>query len=226
MTAADQARAFARLHHGTGPLVLPNAWDAMSARVPVSADLEAGYGSSPVRVAKLVQRVVDVGINLEDSRAGRLLALGDQVERLAACRTAAQRAGVSIYLNARTDVYGHRVGSPDTRLAEVLRRGAAYLRAGADGLFVPGVTDDATMRALAAEFSGPLNVLATPQMPSAAHLAALGVARVSPGSGPVRSVMGLVRRLAGEWQAAGTFSRLGGDAVPYDQANDLFLRPD
>lgn len=275
MTAADQARAFARLHQGPDPLVLPNAWDAMSARVfeavgfaavgttsagmafqlgcpdgehmpvdelvaslsrivrtvrvPVSADLEAGYGASPARVAELVRRMADVGvvgINLEDSRAGRLLSIRAQEERLAACRTAAQRAGVPIYLNARTDVYWHRVGSPDTRLAEALRRGAAYLGAGADGVFVPGVTDDATMRALAAEFSGPLNVLATPQMPGVAHLAALGVARVSTGSGPVRSVMGLLRRLAGEWQAAGTFSGLGGDALPYDEANDLFLRPD
>lgn len=275
MTAGDQARAFARLHQGTAPLVLPNAWDAMSARVfeaagfaavgttsagmafqlghadgehmpvdellaslsrivrtvrvPVSADLEAGYGSSAARVAELVRRVVDVGvagINLEDSRSGGLLTLGDQVERLAACRTAAERAGVPLYLNARTDVYWHRVGSPDTRLAEALRRGAAYLGAGADGVFVPGVTDEATMRALAAGFSGPLNVLATPRTPDVAQLAVLGVARVSTGSGPVRSVMGLLRRLAGEWQAAGTFSGLGGDALPYDDANDLFLRPD
>ena len=270
MSQSERASQFKVLHQAGRPLVLPNAWDAMSARVfeaagfpaigttsagmafqagfpdgerlpapellsglarivravavPVTADLEAGYADEPSGVADLVRQALAagiVGINLEDWRDGQLVPLERQVARLAACRAAADGAGVPLFLNARTDVYWHEVGPSATRLDHAVRRGAAYLAAGADGVFVPGTEDEFTVRALALGLAGPLNVLAGPQS-DASRLAALGVARISTGSGPVRAVMGLLAHLALEWKTRGTFGGMGEGAIPYGEANRLF----
>jgi 2-methylisocitrate lyase-like PEP mutase family enzyme len=193
--------------------------------VPVTADIEAGYGATPEEVAATVTEVVAtgvVGVNIEDSpgvAGAPLLDPGAQADRLAAARDAARAAGIDLCLNARTDVYLASVGEPSGRLAATLARAQRYAAAGADVLFVPGVVDPETIRALV---DGPLpvNVMAHPGAPTVAELAALGVARISVGSGIAQAAYGLAAAAARELLGDGTYGRLA-EALGYGELNDL-----
>ncbi|HET8844605.1 MAG TPA: isocitrate lyase/phosphoenolpyruvate mutase family protein, partial [Ktedonobacteraceae bacterium] len=115
-------------------------------QVPVTADIEAGYGSTPQELAQTIQKVIATGvagINLEDSQGvfKPLYSLEEQCERLAAARTAAEQANLALFINARIDTYLFQIGEEQTRLEETVRRARAYLQAGASGIFVPGVVD-------------------------------------------------------------------------------------
>lgn len=211
-------------------------------RVPVTADVEAGYGSSPQAVAETARAVIEVGavgLNLEDSTdptppgpdalagGGDAFALADleaQLEKIRAVVEAGEEARVPLVVNARTDLYWRSLGDPAWRFEETVRRATAFLGAGADCVFVPGVGDAETISALAREIPGPLNVLAGPASPSTSALAALGVRRVTVGSGPARAVMGLVRRMGRELLEEGTYSSITEGAIPYPEANSLFSR--
>jgi 2-methylisocitrate lyase-like PEP mutase family enzyme len=193
---------------------------AARVRVPVTADMEAGYGRTPESAAATARAVIAagaVGLNLEDAAGdggGALLDDQLQIERVRATREAAEAAGVPLVINARTDVYLSRIGAPETRLGHAARRLNAYRAAGADCLFAPGVVDRATIAALVREVAGPLNVLAGPGCPPVPELEALGVRRLSLGSGVIRATLGLVRRICAELQGPGTFSALLGEGVP------------
>ena len=198
--------------------------------VPVTADMEAGYGRRPEDAAATVRAAIEagaVGMNFEDSPGERgepLLDEALQVERVRAAREAAVASGVPFVLNARTDVYLESVGAPETRLAHAVRRLNAYRAAGADCLFAPGVTDAATIGTLVKEVRGPLNVLAMATSPPVPELERLGVARVSLGSGPMRAGLAVLRRLAQELRVAGTFGALAG-AIPHAEVNKLLEGP-
>ena len=188
-------------------------------RVPVTADMEAGYGRTPQAAAETAREVIAagaVGMNLEDAPADGdgLFDVALQAERVRAARESAEAAGVPLVINARTDVFLASIGAPETRLSHAVRRLNAYRAAGADCLFAPGVTDRATIATLVREVGGPLNVLAGPGCPPVPELEALGVRRLSLGSGVMRATLGLVRRIAGELQGPGTFAALFGDQVP------------
>ena len=192
---------------------------AARVRVPVTADMEAGYGRTPQAAAETAREVIAagaVGMNLEDAPAdgGGLFDVALQAERVRAARESAEAAGVPLVINARTDVFLASIGAPETRLSHAVRRLNAYRAAGADCLFAPGVTDRATIATLVREVGGPLNVLAGPGCPPVPELEALGVRRLSLGSGVMRATLGLVRRIAGELQGPGTFAALFGDQVP------------
>ena len=272
-TRSDLATAFRRLHHpGDGSiLVLPNAWDALSAaliehsgaraiattsagvswslgrpdgqgvardemleavrriadavQVPVTADVESGYGSgSPEDVAQTVRGAVDagaVGINLEDSPGGGGVPLRnpeEQAERIAAARGA---GGRELFINARVDVYLKEVGAESGRLDETIRRARTYAAAGADGVFVPGVVDASIIALLVQSIAAPLNIMASYGAPSVAELAALGVARVSVGPAITRAAMATIRTAARELLDVGTYDALVG-GVPFAEANALF----
>ncbi|MGW4565208.1 isocitrate lyase/PEP mutase family protein, partial [Streptomyces sp. NPDC004561] len=250
----DAALAFRALHVPGRPLVLPNAWDAVSAavveeagaaavattsaglawalgaadgdrldrdraldavaritaavRVPVSADIEGGYAEDPAGVAGTVRAVLAagaVGVNIEDARhtadGAPLRPVAEQAERVAAARAAADAAGVPLFVNARIDTFLRGAGGVDL----TLERAAAFRAAGADGVFVPGAVDPGTIKELVAGIDGPLNVMVAPGAPSVAELAALGVARISAGSGLAQAAHALVRRAARELLGAGTY---------------------
>ena len=128
--------------------------------------------------------------------------------------------GGTYVVNARTDVFWLGALVAGARMDETLRRAEAYARAGADGIFVPGLTErDDISRAVRA-IALPLNVLAGPKTPPAADLAGLGVKRLSLGSGPMRATLGLLRQIAREVLDHGTYGFLK-EAVPYDDANQL-----
>ncbi|RUL93414.1 isocitrate lyase/phosphoenolpyruvate mutase family protein [Verrucosispora sp. FIM060022] len=153
--------------------------------VPVTADLERGYGLPPV---ELVQRLLDagaVGLNLEDSAPndGALVDPQEQAELLAGVRAAADAAGVPIVINARTDVFLRKHGEPAGRLDEAIRRARRYLAAGADCVYPIMLADPTELRTFVEAVAAPVNVLARPAAPVPAELAALGVARISYGPG-------------------------------------------
>ncbi|MEU3552777.1 isocitrate lyase/PEP mutase family protein [Streptomyces fragilis] len=193
---------------------------ASAVAVPVTADIEGGYGQSPAEVAETVARVLDsgvVGVNIEDgTRPPRALA-----DRIEASREAARKAGVDLFVNARTDTYLRGLGDPATRLGDTLARARTYVEAGADGVFVPGVTDPAVIAELAAGLTVPLNVMAGPGAPPVAELGALGVARVSLGPGVALAAYAAARRAALDLHGTGGYDSLDG-ALAYPELDALF----
>ena len=287
-TMREKAEHLRALHRGPDVLVLPNAWDVMSARVfedggfaavattsagvayslgypdgerlgrdemaevttrvaaavsiPVTADVETGYGATPEAAAETALAVIEagaVGLSLEDAAdpippgpdappgggaAFQLVPLEAQEEKIRAVVEAGEAAGVPLVVNARTDLFWRGLGDPGWRFSETVLRANAFLAAGADCVFVPGLPDLERIRALAREIGGPLNVLAGPGAAPIGALAEAGVRRVSVGSGPARAAMGLVRRIGRELLESGTYDSIAEGAVPYHEANALFGR--
>jgi 2-methylisocitrate lyase-like PEP mutase family enzyme len=199
---------------------------AAALNVPVTADVEAGYGDRPEDAAQTTEAVIEsgaVGINLEDASGNASHPLVDlplQLEKIAAVRQAAQTAGVPIVLNARTDVYLLQVGPPEKRYDQALQRLTAFRDAGADCVFLPGVRDSATIGRMVRDLNFPLNILAGPGSPSIPELQKLGVARVSLGSSPMRATLGLLQRMADELKASGTYRFLE-NAPSHDAVNRM-----
>ncbi|QEC47013.1 isocitrate lyase/phosphoenolpyruvate mutase family protein [Baekduia soli] len=167
--------------------------------LPVTADLESGYGETPAEVGETVGRAIAagaVGCNLEDGVPGATLLRDaqDAARRVQAARERADREGVPVVINARTDVYLR--GADDAEAA--LLRGRAYAAAGADCVFVPGVIERETIRALVEGIPAPVSVLARPGAPSVSELEALGVARVSFGPGPMGAALAALARTASQ----------------------------
>jgi 2-methylisocitrate lyase-like PEP mutase family enzyme len=203
---------------------------ARAVRIPVSADIESGFGQTPKEVGENVRTVLQagaVGVNLEDGTGNvsdPLNPISLASERIHVAREAAASAGLAVVVNARTDVFLDSVGPPETRFDEVVARTNAYRQAGADCLFVPGVTDVSTIERLVRAIEGPVNVLAAAQSPPLSELQRLGVARVSLGSGPMRATLGLLRRITRELEGSGTYRALTEGALSYREANELFER--
>ncbi len=225
---SEKAARLRALHAGPGMLVLPNAWDAASAKtfeaagfaalattsggvamalgfrdheqapvdemaasagritaavsVPVSVDFEAGYQLAPAAIVERLLVAGAAGMNLEDSdhHGGQKLVEADaHAERLAAVKAAARAAGVDLFLNARVDVFIHKLGSPDEQLAEGLRRARLYKQAGADSIYPITLSDEMMIKALV-EAAGTININVRRGGPlSLDRLAALGVRRVT-----------------------------------------------
>ncbi len=194
--------------------------------VPVTADVEAGYGPTPadvVQTAKAVVAAGAVGMNFEDSissQPGTLVDVSLQVERIQAIK---QALGDNIVLNARTDVFLDSIGPPPERLDHTIRRANAYREAGADCLFVPGVRDPQTITKLVERINGPLNILTGPGAPSIPELAKLGVARVSFGSGLARVMLTRLRDDLAEIMSRGTCAALNTSTLSHAEVNQLFL---
>jgi 2-methylisocitrate lyase-like PEP mutase family enzyme len=278
MSATSQrqrAEALRELHAGPGLLLLPNAWDVVTARlmeaagfpavattsagiawalgypdgerisrgemlaiirrisaavrVPVTADVEAGYGSSPTAAAETARGVIAagaVGLNLEDgTSAGDLLDVGLHVERIRAAREAGVTARVPLVINARTDAFAVKAWDSARRFAEAVRRATAYHAAGADCLFVPHVSDGDTIGRLAQELPGPLNVIAGPPAPPLGELERLGVRRASLGPRVVQAALGTVRRVVTELRQRGTYEALADLMIPFAELQQLVARP-
>jgi 2-methylisocitrate lyase-like PEP mutase family enzyme len=187
---------------------------ASAVKLPVTADVESGYGDRPEDAAATASDVIEagaVGMNLEDATGDftrPLAELSLQVERIRAVREIAINVEVPLVLNARTDVYLLEVGEPAKRYDETFRRLQAFRDAGADSLFIPGVRDAATIGRLVADLRCPVNILAVPGSPSVPELSKLGVARVSLGSGPMRATLGFLRRLVEELHMTGTYESM------------------
>jgi 2-methylisocitrate lyase-like PEP mutase family enzyme len=200
---------------------------AEAVEVPVTADVEAGFGSTPEEVADTAREVIAagaVGMNLEDGVEGKPELLADvnrQKEIIRAVLKVAEGAGVPFVLNARTDIFLYGIGPAETRLARAIERLNDYHASGAPVLFAPGVKDKETISQLARGLSGPLNILATVDTPPVAELQRLGVARVSVGSGPMRATLGFLGRMARQLRDEGAFTLMTEGALPHADANRL-----
>ena len=277
MTAQGRkAEELRKLHGGPLVLVLPNAWDAASARVleelgfpaiattsagvafalgypdgqrvsrdemldvvariaravrvPVTADMEAGYGITSKDMAETAKAIVAagaVGLNLEDvtgDTESSQVDMAQQVEKIRAIRETSASLGVSLVINARTDVYLMPIGPEATRFERTVERGRAYRAAGADCVFAPGVKERDLIEKLVKAIGAPLNILVTPGCPSIPELRKIGVARASVGSGVIRSSLGLVRRIGKELLETGTYSTVFEGAIPFAEVNGLLER--
>jgi 2-methylisocitrate lyase-like PEP mutase family enzyme len=168
--------------------------------VPVSADLERGFGEDAAAVAVTVAGAIAagaVGCNLEDGLPdGTLRPAAEHAERVAAARAAGEEAGVPLVINARTDVFLEAIGAPEERVELALERGRAYAEAGGDCIFVPGACDAQEISRLVEGMGAPVSLLAVPGLPDPPELARLGVARLSQGPGSLRVAMDALRAFA------------------------------
>jgi 2-methylisocitrate lyase-like PEP mutase family enzyme len=260
---------FQRLHQGPTLLILPNAWDAGSARlieslgaraiattsaglawsrgypdgnalpndqliaatrdiartigVPLSIDIEEGYSDNAGAVAQLAAGVMDAGaagINIEDGAGSPELLC----TKVAAIRDAASRSEIDLFINARTDVYLRGIARGNEAVEQVIDRAARYRAAGADGLFVPGLSDGEAMATIAAAIDPmPLNIMAVPGLPPIEALQKYGVRRLSAGSSIAQAAWGLTSRLAAGF-LAGDVGGMFGAAAEYGKMNALFTR--
>jgi 2-methylisocitrate lyase-like PEP mutase family enzyme len=263
------AETFHSLHKQNDMLILPNAWDASSAkviedagakaiatssagvawalgyldgdvvpprlvadlaaritdaiRIPLSVDFEGAYTKHPAKVAENLKPIIDagaVGLNIEDGEGTPEL-LAKKIEK---ARKAAESAGVNVFINARTDVYLAEIGSPQSRVGETVKRAARYRDAGADGVFVPGLSDPSAIRAIVAEVKMPVNVMAYPGLPLAKELQKLGVKRLSSGTAIPQMIWSRVAELAKGFLATGDSKPLFKNSMPYGKLQKLFMR--
>jgi 2-methylisocitrate lyase-like PEP mutase family enzyme len=187
-----------------------------SVLVPVSIDLEAGYGDTPDAAARSATEVLKagaIGINIEDGLVAgkRQLVVPEQhAAKIEAVREAAQKFGIDLFINARTDPFLLKFGSPDECLNEAARRAMVYAEAGADGIFVPGLTDLALIEKFVPLTPLPVNIMVTRGIPEISDLARVGVRRVSLGPWPMMAAMRVIGQAAAAVAARkqyGTFLR-------------------
>jgi 2-methylisocitrate lyase-like PEP mutase family enzyme len=192
---------------------------ARAVSVPVTADLESGYGD-PGATAEAAIAAGAVGLNLEDgtSDGEPIRPVDEAAAAVAAVREAGDRAGVPLVINARTDVFLRGDGSVD----EAAGRGNAYLQAGADCVFAIGVADRETIASLVGAIDGPVSVLARAGGPSVTELEALGVRRVSIGPWAMRAASSLTRRIGEQLLREGTYAFA--EWEPYPDLNTLLSR--
>jgi 2-methylisocitrate lyase-like PEP mutase family enzyme len=203
---------------------------ARAVSVPVTADMESGYGTSPADMAEMARALVDagaVGLNLEDVTGddeGSHVEIALQTEKIAAVREASAAAGVPLVINARTDVYLMPIGPEETRFERTAERLRTYRKAGADCVFAPGIREKETIARLVRAVDAPLNILLQPGGPTVAELEKFGVARASIGSGTMRAALGTARKFAKALSEYRDHAEFMKDAVPYDEVNRLLGR--
>jgi 2-methylisocitrate lyase-like PEP mutase family enzyme len=189
-----------------------------SVSVPVSIDLEAGYGDTPDAAAQSASKVLEagaIGINIEDGLSGgrrQLVSPERHAAKIKAVRDAAQKLGINLFINARTDPFLLKFGSPDQCLNEAARRAKAYADAGADGIFVPGLGDLALIEKFVQLTPLPVNIMVTQGVPEIPDLARIGVRRVSLGPWPMMAAMRVIGQAAAAVAASkqyGTFLQPG-----------------
>lgn len=263
----SKASTFRQLHDHSTPLLLPNAWDAGSARLieaqgasaiattsagfawalgypdgrklpfdeviaavrrivrvleaPLSVDIENGYSDDPKTVADHVMQLVDLGIagiNIEDGPDPASL-LAAKIESI---REAVAKAGLDLFVNARSDVFLASLVEKARQPQEAIARGDLYASAGADGLFLPALVQPSDIEAIAGAIRLPLNVMALPGLADAATLGKLGVRRLSAGSGISQVVLGRAKAMAADFLAHGRSEPLDDRPLPYSEIQHLF----
>lgn len=198
-------------------------------KVPVTADIEAGYGNTLDEIIDSLTKIIStgiVGINIEDSLdlSPELIDEMEFCERIAAIRALSDSLGFHLVINARTDSFYTSTGSLQEKLTESIRRGNKYREAGADCIFVQPVWDKQTIATLVKEINAPINILANPGIgagilpPSVRELQDLGVARLSLGSSVMKATLALMKKIADELLEKGTYSVLMDTLTPLPEA--------
>jgi 2-methylisocitrate lyase-like PEP mutase family enzyme len=196
--------------------------------VPVTVDIEAGYGNNVDEIIASVKKIVAtgiVGINIEDSidLNPELVDETEFCERISAIRALSDSLGFHLVINARTDAFYTSSGSPREKLSESIRRGNKYREAGADCIFVQPVWERGTISTLVKEINAPINILSNPAIgaglpPSVRELQDLGVARLSLGSSLMKATLALIKKVADELSEKGTYGILFDTLAPLPEA--------
>lgn len=277
-TQQQQAARFQELHTRNALFILPNAWDAGSAKifeeagyeaiattsagiayslgyadgeiitmeellsvvrqiakrttVPLSVDIERGYGTTPEEVTENVRAIIAagaVGVNIEDGYPAAathaesyLEETNTQVAKIEQLAALKDELDIPFVINARTCAYLLSIGDNDTRLDATIERCNAYVAAGADCIFIPGKLDKATVTALTKAIAAPLNILASPAFNDIQELQNIGVRRISLGSGPVRATYAALMDIASAVQNKHDLSALFSHPFSYQKANEFF----
>ena len=197
-------------------------------QVPVTVDIEAGYGNNPDEIIESVKKFIAtgiVGINIEDSieLSPDLVDEMEFCERISAIRALSDSLGFHLVINARTDSFYTSSGSQQEKLAESIKRGNKYREAGADCIFVQPVWEKEMIRTLVKEINAPINILSNPGNaaglpPSVRELQDLGVARLSMGSGLMKATLALMKKVADELSEKGTYTVLSDALTPLPDA--------
>ncbi|BBP99541.1 hypothetical protein BSFA1_46700 [Burkholderia sp. SFA1] len=263
----SKAGTFRQLHNHSTPLLLPNAWDAGSARlieaqgasaiattsagfawslgypdgrllpfdevvasvrrivrvleVPLSVDVENGYADDPRIAADQVMKLAELGIagiNIEDGPDDASLLAA----KIDAIKNAVAKAGLDLFVNARSDVFLASLVEKAKQPHEAIARGNLYASAGADGLFLPALVQPSDIEAIVSAIRLPLNVMALPGLADAATLGQLGVRRLSAGSGISQVVLSRTKALAADFLAHGRSDALNDQPLPYSEIQRLF----
>lgn len=270
-----RAAAFRDRHRGPKILVLPNAWDCVSARlfeqagfpaiattsggiaamlgypdgqhispremlqmvgriaetvlVPVTADLEAGYGKTAAEVAETMRQAIDMGVagaNLEDGRGPNqpLAEIAYQTDLIKAIREVAVACEIPLVLNARVDVYLHGTGDDRGRFKQAIERAISYRDAGADCIFPIGLKDRETIARFVCEIPCPVNIMAGLGAPAISVLEEIGVRRVTFGTGMMRAILPFVQKMAKELCVSGKSDLLEQTEFSHATVNELFKK--
>lgn len=196
--------------------------------VPVTVDIEAGYGNNLNEIIDSAKKIIAtgiVGINIEDSIDLNPVLIDEMefCERISAIRALSDSMDFHLVINARTDSFYTSTDSTQEKLSESIRRGNKYREAGADCIFVQPVWEKETIATLVKEINAPINILANPTIgagvtPSISDLQGLGVARVSLGSGLMKATLALIKKVANELSEKGTYNILLDTLTPLPDA--------
>ncbi len=203
---------------------------ARAVRVPVTADMESGYGTTVpeiIEIAKALIAAGAVGMNLEDVTGDDESSHVDtslQMEKIATIREVSASLGVPLVINARTDIYLMPIGPEPTRFERTVERLRAYRTAGADCLFVPGIADRETISKLVKTLGAPLNILVSRDCPTLKELEELGVARASTGSAVMRASLGTTQKIGKELLEKGSYESLFASPIPYADVQRMMGR--
>lgn len=195
--------------------------DAIS--VPLTVDVEGGYTDDPKKIPQNLKPIIEagaIGINIEDGEGTSEL-LARKIEQV---RKTAEKAGVKLFINARTDVYLNQEGKPEVWVEETIARASIYQAAGADGLFVPGITETSAIKAVADGIKLPLNVMARPSLPLAKELIKLGVRRLSAGGAISQMIWNDAAELAKNFLHSGDSTVVVTNGMLYSKLQELFTR--
>lgn len=269
-----KAKEFQALHHDNKMLLIPNAWNAGSAKVfenqgykavastsagiayslgyadgeiielddlllvtkqinkrvnlPLSIDMERGYAEDAYKVKQNIGNILKagaVGINMEDGRPdGKLDDIELQLEKIQAISELKEELDLPFVINARTCAFWLKVGNPKENMEIAIKRSNAFLKAGADCVFVPGLLEKNSIINLLSNIDGPLNIIANPLYHDLEGLQKLGVSRLSLGSGPVRASYAKLIQSSKEIIENGNISSLIEHDFSYAEANRYFAK--
>ncbi len=197
-------------------------------QVPVTVDIEAGYGNDVNEIIDSIKKIIAtgiVGINIEDSIDLNPILIDELefCERISAIRAFSDSMGFHLVINARTDSFYTSLGSPRDKLFESIKRGNKYREAGADCIFIQPVWERETISTLVKEINAPINILSNPTIGvgsplSVSELQDLGVARLSLGSSLMKATLALIKKVADELSEKGTYNMLLDTLTPLPDA--------
>lgn len=202
-----------------------------SVNIPVTADIESGYANNYIQLEENVKKLIAtgiVGINIEDTNreTNELIPINIQCKRIEIIKSVSTNMGISLFINARTDVYihGEVFTTPKSKLQETLKRGLAYKNAGADCLFPIAIRQKEDIKALVEELNMPINILTLPSVPELNILKEIGVVRVSLGPAFLKIAMKAMKDIALKLKNLEGLSEITSNEVTSDYLKKLVIK--